>query len=199
MNTLRLSLIACLLVFSGTAHCATITFGTDDYVVDTNASTFSISSQNATSLTLSGSAQSDLYGSLINSIDLSAYVSGSGLSVALTASTTSTSDYNFTLELFDADGDGVKYTGNWSSFTDSLSSVSLTLAGYDLGGGGVFDGVVSTIAIYGGGSTAALNITLGSLTFDSAAVPEPASCAALAGFATLGAALCRRRRLGSRR
>jgi hypothetical protein len=184
-------LTACLLAFSVKAIAATITFGTDDFLVDTDASSFTVSSQSADSLTISGSAQTDLFGSLVTATDLSSVSFDSSTTATLTASLTTSSSASFVIELFDADGDGVKYSGNWADFTNTFTPVTLTLIGYDLNGGGNFDGIVTSMALYGGGGVTSLNITLGSLALS--AVPEPAAAAALTGTLILGVAVSRRR------
>jgi hypothetical protein len=183
-----LMLFLCLSAF---ARAALITgFGAGDF---TATVPFGTDSQNALTYSIVGSDNSSLYGSISGVPAL-----GSVTTIYLTGTLTFTTNpsTNFQIGLYDSDGDGRLYQGNWSSFSSSTveKEIILSFTGLDNSGTGGFNGTATTVALIGGGTgTSTINFALNTLATTSA-VPEPATYAALFGIASLGVCVWRKRR-----
>jgi hypothetical protein len=179
---MKIKLLALSLLTIVSAQAVTITgFGTGQYT-GFGSTSFATATQTASTLNLVGIDQNDIFGN-VTPISI-----GSVSTLYLTASVSANPASTFDVVLFDAEFDTRTYTGNWSSFSTSLSEVALGLTSSV----GVF-GTVTGVQIFTGGTGSALNVTLDLLSTTSA-IPEPSSFAALAGFAALGLVGLRRRR-----
>lgn len=165
-------------------------FGVNEF---TSTVAFGTDSQNSITYSISGSDNSSLYG-LISSVSSLGTVTTVYLTGTLTFTTNPST--NFQIGLYDSDGDGRLYQGNWSSFSTSSveTEVLLSFSGLDNSGTDGFSGTVSTVALIGGGTgTSTINFVLNNLSTTSA-VPEPGAYAAMVGVAALGLCVLRRRR-----
>lgn len=188
MRKLFLTILLLGAVFPCGLRAQVITaFGTTAFSV--TGSDFSTTTQDASTLFLSGSATSTMLGSLTVSVPVSATLS----QISLTATQTTNLSDQFQIGLYDSDLNGRLYTASLSSFPqNSQTTVILSFSAVDNSGtGSPFSGIVSSIAFIGAGSVSnTIGITLTSVS----AVPEPATYAALFGAASLGFCIWRKRR-----
>jgi hypothetical protein len=175
---------ASLLAFSS-AHAALITdFGSASF--SPSYTDFASSDQTSSQITLEGTQGSLIFG------DLSTPFSILPSTTSLTFSGIYTGSYTegFFVELLDADGDTLAYSGYYSDFTPGvLSTVTLTFTGET----GSFDGIVTAVGFTAGPAIGSASVDL--VASNLSTVPEP-SALALASL-TLAIALTTRRR-GSR-
>lgn len=187
MRKLFLSILLLGAVLScGNAQTIT-TFGTSAFSVV--GSDFTTTTQDASTLFLSGSATSTMLGSLTVSVPVSTTLS----QISLTATQTTNLSDQFQIGIYDSNLNGRLYTGLLSNFSqNNQTTVILSFSAVDNSGtGSPFNGVISSIAFIGAGSVSnTIGITLSSVS----AVPEPATYAALFGAASLGFCVWRKRR-----
>ncbi len=159
-------------------------FGTGDFS-DAGSSGFS---QDATSATFSGSDQSGAFLGTYNPVNVSAL--GEEFQLVVTATISTANNTAFTIEIFD--GTNFQgFTGFWSDFTlNTPTTVYLPMSNTV---SAEFDYTqVQGVQIQFGGTGSTLTVSFD--TLEISAVPEPATFAALAGMATLGLAVVRRRK-----
>jgi len=107
--------------------------------------------------------------------------------LTLIANTTAGPASNFNVTLFDAEGDTVFASFNWSAFDGGAAVASTLSTNAAFNGAGVIGWTLGT-----GGIGSALNVTFTELS--ATAVPEPSTYAALAGLCALSFVMVRRRR-----
>jgi hypothetical protein len=182
---------------AGVAHAQVLTqitgFGTSDF---TAIATFGVDTAGENSYTITGTDfGSTLVGSLSAPFSVANAQGGSVATVYLTATLSGTNPGSgFQIGLYDEDGDGLLFNGNFSSFTVGQASVDLPVAfaGLDNSGTGGFNGLVSSVVFATNGVGSAVNLSMDALKFS--AVPEPSAFAALAGIFALATVATRRRR-----
>lgn len=147
--------------------------------------------QTGTTTQFIGSDQTGSFLGTFSPVDITGFTS----SITLTATVSGTNPAsNFTLQLWDGGSNFRDYSGNWSAFPVGVPTSVIFTA--DTPPVGVFNvTTVSGVQFLFGGAGGTLNVTFDSLTANSInAIPEPSTCAVLAGLAGLGWTLCRRRR-----
>ncbi|EIQ01528.1 hypothetical protein OpiT1DRAFT_00099 [Opitutaceae bacterium TAV1] len=184
--------ISCLLL--ALASCASLPasvlitgFGSDDFF--DAGSELALTQTETTSRFVGSTLTGSILGTFATSVDISGYTSA--LALTATVSDINSSIADFQLMLWDGTDDGFYgYQGNWNQFvTGEESTVLLTaMAGqpdtFD------FTAIQGLMFYFDSGADGTIDLTLNTL----AAVPEPATCAILAGLACLGYIAARGRR-----
>ena len=158
-------------------------FGSDEYTP--SSSTFTSNVQTTSQITLDGTEGNQIFGDLSIPVDITGFTA----SLSITGNYTGSYNGQFSIDLYDGDGDSVAYNGFYSNFTTGVST-TVALAFVDQTG--TFNPadvriVGFTAGSSGGSSSVDLVIT------NLSAVPEPTIWARAGGSLLL--LLTRRRRI----
>lgn len=171
-----LAIIAIFVVAAGYAHASSTTvtlFGTSSFTP--TFSSFTTSDQTANWYQVVGNDfGSAFYGDLPSPVN----ITGDTFQLSLTATYVGTAASNFQIDLFDGNGNDRLYQGNFSSFTQNVSSTVLLSFVSQTGSFDATD--VTSLGFLTDGTGSSVNITATQVAALSA-IPEP-STFALLGF-----------------